>query len=442
MFDDFLRARAASEGGTFVAFDPVHDYHEWVDGKRRSDGVRSFLASRGIDLSEGSPGDPAGSNTVAGLGNRKNALVLAVIHERGVQTYEGSVRFVRAVRDAGLRRAVVSSSANCREVLEAAGIAEPVRGAGRRNRRRPRPPERQACARHVPGGRTAGRGDCRARRRSSRTRSPASRRASRRFRPRRRRRPHRRGRRAARARRRHRRLRPGRVAGDAVIAQSDVRRRALGAARVRPRPRDARAGGVAVRALERPSRLARESRRGRAVRPARHVPELVLRVAAAAVRRGRLRIPGVRPDDRQRDQRQDHPPARRRRAARRALRRAALARARARPAGGRAVAQRGMAIAGWHRRSRALDAPRLVRPAIGRRDPLRGRAARGSGARRRPVLARGQRAGAAALGRSAHRGRARIAARLRGLLRPRRACGAVPFDPRQQAVDGRREWTT
>jgi HAD superfamily hydrolase (TIGR01509 family) len=61
---------------------------------------------------------------VAGLGNRKNALVLAAIHERGVQTYEGSVRFVRAVRDAGLRCAVVSSSANCREVLEAAGIAD------------------------------------------------------------------------------------------------------------------------------------------------------------------------------------------------------------------------------------------------------------------------------------------------------------------------------
>ena len=124
MFDAFLRARAAREGGTFVPFDPVHDYHDWVDGKRRSDGVRSFLASRGIHLPEGAPGDPSGADTVAGLGNRKNALVLAAIHERGVQTYEGSVRFVRAARDAGLRRAVVSSSANCREVLEAAGIAD------------------------------------------------------------------------------------------------------------------------------------------------------------------------------------------------------------------------------------------------------------------------------------------------------------------------------
>jgi beta-phosphoglucomutase family hydrolase len=124
MFDDFLRTRAASEGGAFVPFDPVHDYHEWVDGKRRSDGVRSFLASRGIALPEGSPADPSGAETVAGLGSRKNALVLAAVHERGVQTYEGSVRFVRAARDAGLRRAVVSSSANCREVVAAAGIAD------------------------------------------------------------------------------------------------------------------------------------------------------------------------------------------------------------------------------------------------------------------------------------------------------------------------------
>ncbi len=70
------------------------------------------------------PRDPAGAATVSGLGNRKNELVLAMIHERGVQAYGGSVRFVQAVRDAGLRRAVVSASANCREVLEVAGIAD------------------------------------------------------------------------------------------------------------------------------------------------------------------------------------------------------------------------------------------------------------------------------------------------------------------------------
>jgi beta-phosphoglucomutase family hydrolase len=126
MFDSFLRARAAAEGAPFAAFDPVHDYRDYIDGKQRYDGVRSFLASRGIVLPEGSPGDPADvvPVTVSSLGNRKNELVLAMIHERGVQAYDGSVRFVREVREAGLRRAVVSASANCREVLEAAGIAD------------------------------------------------------------------------------------------------------------------------------------------------------------------------------------------------------------------------------------------------------------------------------------------------------------------------------
>jgi beta-phosphoglucomutase family hydrolase len=128
MFDSFLRARAAAEGAPFAAFDPVHDYRDYIDGKQRYDGVRSFLASRGIVLPEGSPGDPADvvPVTVSSLGNRKNELVLAMIHERGVQAYDGSVRFVREVREAGLRRAVVSASANCREVLEAAGIADLV----------------------------------------------------------------------------------------------------------------------------------------------------------------------------------------------------------------------------------------------------------------------------------------------------------------------------
>jgi beta-phosphoglucomutase family hydrolase len=124
MFDTFFRGHAAHEGAQFVAFDLGRDYRDYIDGKQRSDGVRSFLASRGIALPEGSPRDPAGAATVSGLGNRKNELALAMIHERGVQAYEGSVRFVQAVRDAGLRRAVVSASANCREVLEVAGIAD------------------------------------------------------------------------------------------------------------------------------------------------------------------------------------------------------------------------------------------------------------------------------------------------------------------------------
>ena len=120
-FDEFLRQR---DGDSFKEFDPVADYDEYVDGKPRYDGVRSFLASRGIQLPEGSPDDPPTANTIAGVGNSKNDLVLELIKEQGVEAYDGSVAYVRAARDAGLRRAVVSSSANCRDVLIAAGIED------------------------------------------------------------------------------------------------------------------------------------------------------------------------------------------------------------------------------------------------------------------------------------------------------------------------------
>jgi beta-phosphoglucomutase family hydrolase len=118
-FDEFLRQR---DGEGFEPFDRVADYDEYVDGKPRYDGVRSFLASRGIQLAEGSPDDPPTANTICGVGNRKNELVLELIKRHGVEAYDGSVAYVRAARDAGLRRAVVSSSANCRDVLIAAGI--------------------------------------------------------------------------------------------------------------------------------------------------------------------------------------------------------------------------------------------------------------------------------------------------------------------------------
>ena len=124
MFDDYLRARAARTGEAFVPFDPVADYDEYVDGKPRADGTRSFLASRGIVLPEGGHDDGPDQETVQGLGNRKNEIVQRRIHTDGVQVYPGSVRFLEAARAAGLRRAVVSSSSNCREVLEAAGIAD------------------------------------------------------------------------------------------------------------------------------------------------------------------------------------------------------------------------------------------------------------------------------------------------------------------------------
>ena len=123
-FDEFLRKRAQERGEQFREFDAVRDYDEHVDGKPRYEGVRSFLDSRNIDLPEGSPSDPPQADTIDGLGNRKNDLVLELIHRDGVQPYEGSVRFVNAVREAGLRRAVVSSSTNCRDVLAAVGILD------------------------------------------------------------------------------------------------------------------------------------------------------------------------------------------------------------------------------------------------------------------------------------------------------------------------------
>jgi beta-phosphoglucomutase family hydrolase len=124
MFDDYLRERARRTGEAFVPFDAAADYDDYVDGKPRADGTRSFLASRGIELPEGNADDPPDAETVHGLGNRKNEILLRRIHDDGVEAYPGSVTYVRAVRDAGLPRAVVSSSANCRDVLVAAGIED------------------------------------------------------------------------------------------------------------------------------------------------------------------------------------------------------------------------------------------------------------------------------------------------------------------------------
>ena len=123
-FDAFLKQRAEARGEEFVEFDPDSDYNEYVDGKPRYDGVRSFLESRGITLPEGEPDDPPTAETICGLGNRKNDMVLELIAKDGVEPYAGSVAFVKAAREVGLRRAVVSASANCKDVLEAAGIAD------------------------------------------------------------------------------------------------------------------------------------------------------------------------------------------------------------------------------------------------------------------------------------------------------------------------------
>jgi beta-phosphoglucomutase family hydrolase len=114
MFDDFLRERAAETGEEFREF-TASDYDRYVDGRPRIDGVRTFLDARGIEHDE---------ELDRRLGDRKNALVLQLIRERGVEVYDSSLDFVREAQAAGLRRAVVSSSANTREVLKSVGIED------------------------------------------------------------------------------------------------------------------------------------------------------------------------------------------------------------------------------------------------------------------------------------------------------------------------------
>jgi beta-phosphoglucomutase family hydrolase len=124
MFDEFLRAWSGRTGQPFREFDESSDYNDYVDGKPRLDGVRSFLESRNIELPLGSPDDPADADTLYGLGTRKNDLVLKLIQEQGVEPYEGSVSYVKKAKELGLHRAVVSSSTNCKDVLIAAGIED------------------------------------------------------------------------------------------------------------------------------------------------------------------------------------------------------------------------------------------------------------------------------------------------------------------------------
>ena len=123
MFDAFLRRRADERGEPFEEF-TAQDYDRYVDGLPREDGTRAFLRSRGIDLPDGADDDPPGTATVTGLANAKNEIVLRRIRTDGVAVYDSSVAYVRAVRDAGLRTAVVSSSANTADVLRVTGIED------------------------------------------------------------------------------------------------------------------------------------------------------------------------------------------------------------------------------------------------------------------------------------------------------------------------------
>lgn len=122
MFDDYLHTRTDLSSDQTRPFDPREDYDRFVDGKPRYDGVRSFLASRSIELPDGDPSDPPNATTVCGLGNRKNDLVSALIERDGVEPYAGSVDYLEAATTAEMRIAVVSSSANCRAILESCDL--------------------------------------------------------------------------------------------------------------------------------------------------------------------------------------------------------------------------------------------------------------------------------------------------------------------------------
>lgn len=124
LFDDFLRERADSGGDPFREFDIERDYLVYVDGKPRFDGVRSFLASREIELPEGDEGDPAERPSVYGLGLRKDGFVKEVMNRDGVAAYPTSAALVRRLREQGFKTAVVSSSHNCAAALESAGISD------------------------------------------------------------------------------------------------------------------------------------------------------------------------------------------------------------------------------------------------------------------------------------------------------------------------------
>ena len=294
---DVRRVPAATGGRAgeeFVPFDPVADYDEYVDGKLRAVRVRSFLAARGIALPDGAPDDPPDAETIAGIGNRKNKIVLKMINDQGVEPYAGSVRYVKAVGAAGLPRAVVSSSTNCRDVLAAAGIEDLFEAiidghvAEREHLKgKPAPDTFLAGAgarrRSGAGGRLRG---CALWRRG-RTGGP--------LRLCRRRRSGRSGRRIEVPRRGRGGARPRQALGRAVILHPAFGR-AVVAAGVHTATGPTRGDRVGVRAVERTHRATRQPRRGRAERlPGSYRPASTRSARSPTGRRGTaLRRPARR----------------------------------------------------------------------------------------------------------------------------------------------------
>lgn len=143
-FDEFIERRIERTSGQFAPFDPRTDYGRYLHGKTRLEGVRAFLASRGISLPEGEPDDPPGAETVNGLANRKNDVLKRRLDESGVTAYEGSRVYLQTALDAGMHTAVVSASANTATILERSGLAPLIEryvdgNAMRTERLRPKP---------------------------------------------------------------------------------------------------------------------------------------------------------------------------------------------------------------------------------------------------------------------------------------------------------------
>lgn len=125
-FDEFISRRIERTRGEFAPFNPRIDYVEHLHAKPRLDGVRSFLASRGIRLPDGSASDMPGAETVNGLANRKNQALLRRLEEHGVHAFAGSRSYLDLAHEAGLRCAVVSASANTETILARAGLSDLV----------------------------------------------------------------------------------------------------------------------------------------------------------------------------------------------------------------------------------------------------------------------------------------------------------------------------
>ena len=124
MFDNYLEQRGSRENKFYPPFDDKSDYLDYVDGKPRYAGVADFLSSRGIELPYGDPNDPPSAETICGLGNRKNEIFTEKLSEGEVKIYETTISLIKRLRKRNVKTAIVSSSKNCRKILEAVGIAD------------------------------------------------------------------------------------------------------------------------------------------------------------------------------------------------------------------------------------------------------------------------------------------------------------------------------